>query len=254
MKKPVKSGLANQRVKAKHGSSLSGSKSKLNDTPPWEDLESNKTPTKVLSSLKESKKELNRVYESLTGESPLDEEDLDELDDIHSRVKSKFAEISQQIKTGSDLNPEVLTRTLFTEMLTTTIDLIPLAEKAYRSSKKESAAYAYTNMVDKAQQLAADIKILKDTSGQADYIRDSIIKPIFIALTGLILQELMLLKNSIDSEMTETPKKAMRLKAKTDQSARNIADFMNKSLINAHEQSLAFLSGDTLKDRIGKKK
>jgi hypothetical protein len=243
MRKPVKSGLANQRVKQKH----SGSSKSFEEIPQKRDFPKSKTPTNVLSSLKESKKELNRVFESLTGEAILDEDEAEELDDLHSKVKSKFAEISDQIKTGSVLNPELITRTLYIELLTTTIDLIPLAEKAYRSSKKESAAYAYTNMVDKAQQLAADIRVLKDTSGQAEFIKDSIIKPIFLALTSTILQEIMLIKSSIDSELTDTPKKGIRLKAKCDDSARSVADFMNKSLLSVHEQVHSFLSGDYVK-------
>jgi hypothetical protein len=242
VKKPIKSGR--QIKKAKY--SLSSYES--------EDKEYSKSTKSVLSSLKDSKKELNRVFESLTGETVLEEEDMEELEDIHDKVKSKFADISAQIREGSVLNPELITRTLYIELLTTTIDLIPLAEKAYRASKRESAAYAYTNMIDKAQQLAADIRVLKDTSGQAEYIKDSIIKPVFLALTSTILQEILIIKSAIDSELLDSPKKGIRLKAKCDDAARSVADYMNKSLFSAHEQTHAFLSGSLINNQKLRKK
>jgi hypothetical protein len=254
--KPVKSGLAKARATTKHSriaplshKDLGNSKKKsLDNDFPWDETKVRKPKEQskdksedLIKSVKKSRKEVLEVFESLTGES---NEDFD--DDVTERqalLKAKFSELTERIKQDEMLNPELIIKDLYLTILTTTIDLLPLAEKAYRNSKKESAAYAYTNLADKIQQLAADIRVLKDTSGQATVLVENVIQPLFLSLTTIIIQEVMSLKAEIDAVLAGQPKRATKLKGKADRSARNLAEFMNKATLNIHEKTEAFLSG-----------
>ena len=255
--KPVKSGLAKARATSKHSRlapllhqdpKIPKKKvSSFEDDLPWDEDKVSKPKGKpkdidgVMDSVKKSRKELSRVFEDLTGQST-DEFDED-VSERQAALKARFKEISENIKQGDMLNPELVIKDLYITILTTTIDLLPLAEKAYRASKKESAAYAYTNLADKVQQLAADIRVLKDTSGQAAFLVDQIIQPLFLSLTTIIIQESMNIKAEIDSVLGAQPKRAAKLKKITDVSARKYADFMNKATIEIREKTEAFLSG-----------
>lgn len=259
--KPVKSGLAKARATTKHSriAPLSHKdplapkvkkKSSFDEIDlPWDEDKvskpkektKSKDPNSLEESVKKSRKELSRVFEDLTGQST--EEFDDDVTERQQALRAKFSELSDTIKNGDMLNPEQIIKDLYITILTTTIDLLPLAEKAYRSSKKESAAYAYTNLADKVQQLAADIRVLKDTSGQAEFLVEQIIQPLFLSLTTIIIQETMAVKAEIDVILTGQPKRATKLKKSVDSAARKSAEFMNKSSMEIREKTEAFLSG-----------
>ena len=254
--KPVKSGLAKARATTKHSriaplshkDLASPKKKSLDNDFPWDETKVRKPKEQskdksedLIKSVKKSRKEVLDVFESLTGESSEDfDDDVTERQEI---LKAKFSALTERIKQDEMLNPELIIKDLYLTILTTTIDLLPLAEKAYRNSKKESAAYAYTNLADKIQQLAADIRVLKDTSGQATVLVENVIHPLFLSLTTIIIQEVMSLKAEIDDVLAGQPKRATKLKSKADRSARNLAEFMNKATLNIHEKTEAFLSG-----------
>lgn len=234
MKKPGKkaSGIAKARATSKFSRAAP-----LSQIP-----EKNSKRNKEEFDLKKSKKALDETFKALTSEVLDDAEDDDFL--RAEKLKKNYRKISAEVKKGELLNPDAITKKLFSVMLSTTIDLIPIAEKTYRNSRKDAAAYAYTNLVDKAQQLSADLKILKDTQGQAEYIRSNIVDPLLLSVISLMLQENMVMRSEIDNAFNSSPKRAIALKKKLDSSTRRVGDFLTKAKEASFQQIEAFLSGE----------
>ena len=68
------------------------------------------------------------------------------------------------------------------------MDILPIAEETYRSSKKESAAYAMAALINLGRDLHNDLKMNEDVDGKAMVI-SSIITQGFMRVADLLLRE-----------------------------------------------------------------
>lgn len=176
-------------------------------------------------------------------------EDGDELTD--GKVKKVFERQFKQLREDLDasnagnMNASHTSRMMTHAMLAMVVDLIPVAEKAYRNSQKEQAAYALNAMVNQARELSTDLKMMQDVEGQAEFIRNKLLGPVFMSLTQQILASIMALKNNVDTELgSKAPKTARRLKKELDENLRALGDFLSQSNSKLGSDIERYLSGD----------
>lgn len=183
-------------------------------------------------------------------------EDIEEMfgedgEDLSDRkVKKVFERQFKQLRRDLDasnttMNASHSSRLMTRAMLAMVVDLIPVAEQAYRESKKEQSAYALNALVNQARELATDLKMMQDVEGQAEFIRDKLITPIFMSMTQQILASMMSLKNTIDTELgNKAPKTSRRVKTEIDNNLRALGSFLEESNKKMGSDIERYLSGD----------
>lgn len=143
-----------------------------------------------------------------------------------------------------EYNAELANKMLLRSMLAMTLDIIPIAEKAFRQTTKENAAYAVNALINQAREIATDLKMMGDVENQAKFIRESIIIPMFTAQAQNMLHEMLSLKSVIDTELDKSPKTAKIVKRRVDDTLRTIANFMTQSSDKMTSDIESYLSGD----------
>lgn len=154
-----------------------------------------------------------------------------------------------------EYNAELANKMLLRSMLAMTLDIIPIAERAFRQTTKENAAYAVNALINQAREIATDLKMMGDVENQAKFIKESIIQPMFTAQAQNMLHEMLQLKSVIDTEVTN-PKTAKAVKRRVDDTLRTIAAFMTQSTEKISSDISSYLSGDmaSIGDKPKKKK
>lgn len=123
------------------------------------------------------------------------------------------------------------------------IDIIPLAEQVFRKSKKESSAYALNALLNQAREISTDLKMSKDFDGQANFIKEMILNPVFKVFAQHLIAENIYLKNEIDTHVSNR-KEAKRIKEAVDKMARSLGRFLTESVIKIHEDVDNYLAGN----------
>lgn len=146
------------------------------------------------------------------------------------------------IKSGESFNADSANRTLLKTMLAMNLKLVPIANKAYKRSKKENAMYALLAIEKQVLELATELKLLGNVEHQSEFIETRIINPIFMAMVQINIKEFLDLKNSIDSLLP--PKQARNVKLRIDDALKNVTAYMDESSHKLHSDITSYLSGD----------
>lgn len=168
---------------------------------------------------------------------------LDEQDALEAnRFEKEFRKLRKKTSASNDnFNAESLNRLMLRAMLTMVLDVIPIAEEAYRKSKKESAAYALNSLLNQARELSLDLKLAKDVSGQAEFIQSKVLTPVFTSFTQLLIQEIFALKNTVDTEAQN--KVGKPIKAQIDKMARSLGKYQTEMIAKIGQDIESFLNG-----------
>jgi len=146
-------------------------------------------------------------------------------------------------KNDDDINTEVLNKLMLRSMLAMTLDVLPLAEKAFRSSMKENAAYALIALIKEAKEISTELNMIGNVENQSSFIKESIVTPLFNAMAQHFLQEMLSMKSNIDTELANKPKTGRRLKRQLDEVMKAIGMFMTQSNDKIAENIHLYLSG-----------
>lgn len=161
---------------------------------------------------------------------------------------TRFGDEIQKVRrlvgnSNDDFNAESANRHLLRAILATTLDLIPRAEKNYRREGKEQQGYVYVALCNQAKELAIDLKMMSDTENQSRFISESILHPIFIALTQTMMQELMSVKTVVDT-LVDDRRAGQKLKTRIDDGMRTMGEFMTGASIKTSANIQSYLGGD----------
>lgn len=167
-----------------------------------------------------------------------------EEDDVESVFEKQIAKIKQKIDAADDdFNSAKTEEMLLRALLKTTIDMIPLAEKAFRKTQREQAAYAYRSFVDQTVDFTTRLKMIGDVENQTKFIRENILEPMFRAQTNTFLTAFLSMKGTIDTEVTNR-KTAKVIKRNLDESLTSLGEFMDKAIEKITVDIGAYLAGD----------
>ena len=172
------------------------------------------------------------------------------------RFAKEFRRLRKQVGAGNEhFNAESTSAELLRALLAMVTDLIPVAERSFRSSGKENAAYALNALVNQARELDADLRLRKDFEGQALFIKDNILTPVFKAFVQQMLNEHQMLKSSIDSYVTNS-KDRKKLKVNVDDSTRALGTFIQETITKSFADIDNYLQGNmqALMPSTGKKR
>lgn len=111
-------------------------------------------------------------------------------------------------------------------MLQTTIDLIPIAERKYRETANERAAYALNTLMDRASILISDIIASEDRAQLTERIMTQVIEPSIKSHAQIAFMSMINAKTSLATEM---PKNAKKINQIMERSIREIAEHLQAS-------------------------
>jgi hypothetical protein len=183
--------------------------SKYDDLPPWEDQ-----PLKKSKIGKERAKNADvatKIKKRLEAISEDDEEEEDE-----SIFKQDFDKLRASLSpdNGDNLRIDQVSASFFRASLAMIMELMPIAEKAYRKTQKESAAYALTALMNQARDLTNDVRRSEDAEGQALQLK-SVVDTTFKSVAQLLLQEKFALQTKVDA-ITNDPRVRKAIRAEMD--------------------------------------
>lgn len=221
-----------------------------------------KTRASVSSSSKDRGKERERkVAKAAKVDVPWDVDELQEKQDelvtelmentqeqdgqiASDRFAREFKKLRKKAGATNDhFNAENLNIEMLRAMLVMMLDIIPLAEQVFRKSKKESSAYALNALVNQARELSVDLRMAKDVEGQSLFIKDSILNPIFKVFAQHLIQEMIFLKNDVDTHVSSR-KEGKRIKESLDKTTRSLGSFLTESVTKIHANIDDYLAGN----------
>ena len=169
----------------------------------------------------------------------------DGIDGEISRFQREMGSVRKLIsnKNEDDLNTEILNKMMLRSMLAMTLDVIPFAEKAFRNTMKENAAYALIALIKEAKETSTELNLIGNVENQSSFIKESIITPLFNAMAQHFLQEMLSMKSTIDTELSNKPKTGKRIKRQLDEVMKSIGMFMTQSNDKIAENVHLYLSG-----------
>lgn len=196
---------------------------------------------KKKSSTKKTLDEAQEVVEDYMDSALLEEGDPKKKSE---RFAKEFRRLRKQVGADNDhFNPEQVNTEMLRALLAMVVSLIPVAEANYRSSRKESAAYALNALINQAREVSTDLRMAKDYEGQALFIRDNILSPIFRAFTQNLLNEHQHLKNTIDTSISRD-KEARKIKAELDDVTRSLGKFLSETITKSFADIDNYLQGN----------
>lgn len=180
------------------------------------------------------------VVDDYLEESLLDEGDSKKKADRFAR---EFRRLRRDIGASNEhFNPDKSSARMLRALLVMTLDMIPLAEEGFRKTRKESAAYALNALMNQARELQTELRMSKDYEGQAIFIRDNILSPIFKSFTQNMLNEHQHLKNTIDTNLRD--KESKKIKAAVDDVTRALGKFLSEMITKSFTDVDNYLQGN----------
>lgn len=192
LKRPNKAGSSNKKVRTQD---LSAN----DESPPWEEDDNDIVIKQAEALVKPPKKKSKTVREYGDAEDDLDiEDDIDH--EASMRFKRAMRRVAKRVSSkrrayNSPATQELVTR----EALASVVRQIPKAELNYKASGAERAAYAYTNLINNARELMADLRAMSSTDALAEQIVREAITPAFMQLINYVLTEVGTMRSKITS-------------------------------------------------------
>ncbi len=167
-------------------------------------------------------------------------EDGDE-EKIKSVFQSSFASIKKQMESDGTAIEESSVA-YYRTCLALIHDLMPLAEKNYRTTGKEGAAYVISTLINQARDLTNDLRLAEDVEGKLAVIR-TLVHSSFVRIAELLLREKYNMHNTIDGITSNaTIRKAFR--KELDSMIMSYGTGLRDFEVILNKQVAAYLSGD----------
>jgi hypothetical protein len=107
----------------------------------------------------------------------------------------------------------------------TIVNLIPIAEKAYKKHQREHQAYVLNSLISQGRELAADLMASGDRQQLAETLIREVIEPVFKALLQQFMQEQLQLKTILGDKLK--PAFVPDASREMDESLKRVASIMN---------------------------
>lgn len=232
-----------QEGRSKTGPSRSSTKKNKNSEKPEAQR------TKIENKLKKAKDDLADTLRDMdVGGFVFDGEDaVDENGENVSRFASDFGLIRKGIlRSGEEFNADAAHKLILKTQLAMFLELQPLAEVAFRNSKKEQAAYAAIAVAEQIKSISTELKMIGNVESQASFIREKIIQPIYMALLQNMMQQFMSVKQTVDTELggTKAAESGKEIKRSLDKGLKALGSFLDASRDGMSANIHAYLSGD----------
>lgn len=199
------------------------------------DYAKNKVKTKRKEAVK-SNKLVKTIQQSL--------EDTEDGEDVSLSVfEDAFKELKKTLSAGNaDINLDMSTPAFLRATLLTLTDLIPIAERTFRKTHKETSAYAFTALINQAREIQNDLRITEDLDSKL-----LIIHQIIDATIRGIAQSVMTEKFAFQSRFNTltndlTIRKAMR--KETDAMVSELASTLESHKFLLSDRIRAFMNGN----------
>lgn len=124
----------------------------------------------------------------------------------------------------------------------TIVNLIPIAEKAYKKHQREHQAYVLNALISQGRELAADLIATDDRKRLGDILVREILEPAFKSVLQQMMQEQMQLKTILSDKIQ--PKYVERVSTEMDDSLKRVAAAMTVVFRSTSEQIAKKLLGD----------
>ena len=168
--------------------------------------------------------------------------DSDESGKPTSRFARNFSRLRKNVVEDNGYNAEAAHKILLKTTFAMTMDLIPVADVAFKKSGKEQAAYALIALTKQAQEISAELRMMGNVESQTAFIKDQVIAPIFKMLTQHMLVQCMNIKNTIDTEIGGKDTKGV--KREVDKLMAGLGQFMDGSREQMSGNIGMYLAGD----------
>lgn len=159
-----------------------------------------------------------------------------------SRFAKSFSRLRKNVVENEDFNADAAHKILLKTVFAMTMDLIPVADAAFKQSQKEQAAYALIALTKQAQETSAELRAIGNVEIQTTFIRDNIIAPTFKVLTQHLMNQCMNMKNTVDTELGG--KAAKPVKQEIDKLLIGLGQFMDMSREGMSSHVGRYLAGD----------
>ena len=232
----LKKRLAGKRGNTSKLSALSKVKSKnvSADPAPWDEDE--------LSTIASEAEDLG-----VRGYGEDEEADEDELDYEESAklFKTAMRNVARRVSAkdqpyNSPATQEMVTR----ETLASILRLLPDAERNYKASGAEKAAYAYTNLTNNARELMSDLRSMSSTDALADKVIHDAVQPAFLQLVSYVITEVSTIRTKLNgASVNSTDALRRQIHEQLNQMLEEIGRYGQETLDKANEKARVSLKG-----------
>ena len=196
---------------------------------------------------KKKKKDVSAQIDAVKREAMENLEEALEEDEGEEAITSAFQEDFLKLKalvdpSNEDLSMDNTAPLFFRASLSMLLDLMPLAEDAYRKSTKESAAYALVALMNQIRDINNDLRMSEDVAGKTFTINDILSK----ALTQIaehMLRQRYTFDQKIDSMITK-PEVRKALKTEVSNYVRTVAEGIDSIQKLSDQRVEAYFNGD----------
>lgn len=158
-----------------------------------------------------------------------------------SAFHQEFADIKKMIGSeAEDFQNDKSSVAMMRAMLAMTVDLIPVAEKAYRDKPNNFNASALANLTNQARELQNDIRNLQDLEQQIEHINREIIQPGVRQMADFLISETFKLKKELGFYVKKASVRRL-LYAHVDTMATNIGKSMSRQTVDMGEKVRKYL-------------
>lgn len=232
------------------GRSTSGGSARFGDKPkkkkPVEQEQETKLHSKKsqnrLNQIKKAQEDLADVVRDLDIDIEGSTYDSDEQGKPTSRFAANFNKLRKSSVENSDFNAEAAHKILLKTMFAMTMDLLPVADVAFKKSGKEQAAYALIALAKQAQEISSELRMLGNVESQTEFIKNNIIAPVFKMLVQHTMAQCMHIKNTIDTELDG--KNTKPIKRQIDNLLVGLGQYMDGSREQMSANIGMYLAGD----------
>lgn len=173
-------------------------------------------------------------------EGALESDDTSELESVFLRDYGKIKKMLDP--DNATFRIDQVTSSFFRASLSTILDLLPIAEIAYRKHQKESAAYALTALINQARDLTNDVKMGDDVDGQI-MMMQQLVKQSYRGLLQLFLQEKYALQEKL-MPLSTSPGVRRAMRDEVDAMVRSFGKAMTEYETLTADRISAFMAGD----------
>lgn len=171
-------------------------------------------------------------------------EDTEDAPDNVDRFAKEFRKMRKKVGASNDhFNAENVNQQMLRSMLAMVLDIIPLAERAYRKTRKENAAYALNALLEQAKNLSTDLRMAKDVEQQAEFIKGRVLNPVLMAFANMLVQETLAIKSSVDTHVSNR-KEGKRVKLEIDRATLSLGKYLTEAITKMTSDIDSYLSGD----------
>lgn len=167
---------------------------------------------------------------------------LAKYEDAMTTIQQEFGELKRMYGSDAeDFQNDKSTLAMLRASLAMTMDMLPIAEAAYRKVPNNFNANALVNITNQARELANDIRNLQSLEQQVDHINNEVIRPSI----RMMAQDLISLTHMLKKEASfyiKKPSARRIMHSHIDAMAQNHGKYMTQTALDMQEKVRKYLT------------